>query len=167
MASTNKTTNLELNNWIGGDRSQREDFNSDNEKIDIWAGEVNSQLNDFANNKQDKIEDTGWIDLTLNEGIIARSGLNPQIRRIGKQVFLRGAILAKCLSTTNNLAMFTIPSGFLPSKLIEFTSISALLYNINSYILYTTGVVYAKIDTATTNDAHYFYLSDCPSWLVD
>lgn len=50
MASTNKTTNLELNNWIGGDRSQREDFNSDNEKIDTWAGRVNSQLNENVQN---------------------------------------------------------------------------------------------------------------------
>ena len=62
MASSEKTTNLQLNNWIGSDRSQREDFNADNEKIDAWAGEVNSQLNDITqnisnleNDKQDKL----------------------------------------------------------------------------------------------------------------
>ena len=46
MSSTNKTTNLNLNQWEGTDRSQRTDFNEDNKKIDAWAGEVNSQLNE-------------------------------------------------------------------------------------------------------------------------
>ena len=45
MSSTNKTTNLGLNQWIGSDRSKREDFVDDNKKIDDWAGQVNTQLN--------------------------------------------------------------------------------------------------------------------------
>lgn len=44
MSSTNKTTNLELNDWLPNDTSKREDFNNDNYKIDEWAGKVNSQL---------------------------------------------------------------------------------------------------------------------------
>lgn len=34
MGSTNKTANLRLNSWIGSDKPQRADFNSDNEIID-------------------------------------------------------------------------------------------------------------------------------------
>ena len=34
MSSTNKTTNLKLNSWIGSDLPQREDFNRDNSIID-------------------------------------------------------------------------------------------------------------------------------------
>lgn len=34
MSSTNKTTNLNLNSWIGSDKPQMADFNSDNEIID-------------------------------------------------------------------------------------------------------------------------------------
>ena len=34
MASTNKTTNYELNQWLGNDYIKREDFNNDNELID-------------------------------------------------------------------------------------------------------------------------------------
>lgn len=34
MSSTNKTSNLQLNSWIGSDKPKREDFNSDNEIID-------------------------------------------------------------------------------------------------------------------------------------
>lgn len=34
MSSTNKTQRLGLNSWIGSDKPQRIDFNTDNEKID-------------------------------------------------------------------------------------------------------------------------------------
>lgn len=34
MSSTNKTTNLQLNSWIGADKPQREDFNRDNRILD-------------------------------------------------------------------------------------------------------------------------------------
>lgn len=34
MSSTNKTSNLRLNSWIGSDKPQRTDFNYDNEIID-------------------------------------------------------------------------------------------------------------------------------------
>lgn len=34
MSSTNKTTNLKLNSWIGADKPQREDFNRDNGILD-------------------------------------------------------------------------------------------------------------------------------------
>lgn len=34
MSSTNKTTNLRLNSWIGSDKPKRVDFNYDNEVID-------------------------------------------------------------------------------------------------------------------------------------
>lgn len=111
--------------------------------------------------------DTGWIDLVLNSGIIARTGATPQIRRIGKQVFLRGAILAKCLSNTSNIALFAIPAGFIPNKLVEFTSISALSLFVDCYILQSNGTVNARISAVTTNESHYFFLDDCASWLVD
>lgn len=35
MSSTNKTSNLQLNSWIGSDKPKREDFNTDNEIIDM------------------------------------------------------------------------------------------------------------------------------------
>ena len=38
MASTNKTTNLKLNNWIGSDKPKREDFVNDNNIIDTKLG---------------------------------------------------------------------------------------------------------------------------------
>ncbi len=45
MSSTNKTTNLGLNSWIGSDKPRREDFNLDNSIIDTKLGE---HLNDTS-----------------------------------------------------------------------------------------------------------------------
>lgn len=39
MGSTNKTGELELNQWIGSDVPKMEDFNKDNEIIDKILGE--------------------------------------------------------------------------------------------------------------------------------
>lgn len=39
MSSTNKTTYLGLNSWLGTDKPQRADFNTDNELIDTAIGE--------------------------------------------------------------------------------------------------------------------------------
>lgn len=38
MPSTNKTTNLSLNQWVESDRPMRNDFNSDNAKLDLAIG---------------------------------------------------------------------------------------------------------------------------------
>ena len=38
MASTNKTTRLQLNSWVASDKPKMEDFNSDNAIIDQSLG---------------------------------------------------------------------------------------------------------------------------------
>ena len=43
MASTNKTANLQLNSWLATDKPKREDFTSDNLKIDTA---VTNHIND-------------------------------------------------------------------------------------------------------------------------
>ena len=44
MASTNKTENIGLNQWVASDPVLREDFNADNAKIDAALGAVNDTL---------------------------------------------------------------------------------------------------------------------------
>ncbi len=41
---------------------------------------------------EDKIKDTGWVDLELLAGRIATSTMRPQVRRIGNIVYIRGAV---------------------------------------------------------------------------
>ncbi len=53
MSSTNKTPYLELNNWVGSDKPKREDFNEDNNILDLTIGEhlENSNLHTTAAEK--------------------------------------------------------------------------------------------------------------------
>ena len=69
----------------------------------------------------ENIYDTGWIDLTLNSGFTPNSNNEPKIRRIGKQVFLRGEFTWDAPSTSSSFAVaFSIPSGFIPSYEVDF-----------------------------------------------
>ena len=47
MSSTNKTEKLGLNIWVGSDRSQRTDFNSDNQKIDDFAKQISNKISEI------------------------------------------------------------------------------------------------------------------------
>ena len=53
MSSTNKTSNLKLNSWIGSDKPQREDFNRDNSIIDniVSTHHSNSEIHTTADEK--------------------------------------------------------------------------------------------------------------------
>ena len=49
MASTNKTTTLQLNQWVATDPVLREDFNSDNTKIDTSIRNINTNVTSLGN----------------------------------------------------------------------------------------------------------------------
>ena len=91
MSSTNKTTNLKLNKWIGTDRSAREDFNNDNDLIDKFAGEVTASLKDVAhkngaiqiNLNSEKISGKTVNDLVRYEGVIPSNANLNEYRTIG------------------------------------------------------------------------------------
>ena len=70
---------------------------------------------------EEKIADTGWIDLEWTsdfENYNNYSGVNPQYRRIGKEVYLRGtATPTKDIpGSATESTMFNLPEGVRPSK---------------------------------------------------
>lgn len=70
---------------------------------------------------EEKIADTGWIDLKWTsdfENYNNYSDLNPQYRRIGKEVYLRGvATPAEDIpGSAREITMFNLPEGVRPSK---------------------------------------------------
>lgn len=52
MPSSNKTSNLNLNSWIGSDKPKRDDFVSDNQKIDSAYGSVQNTLQTHCSNTE-------------------------------------------------------------------------------------------------------------------
>lgn len=70
---------------------------------------------------EEKIADTGWIDLKWTsdfENYNNYSDVNPQYRRIGKEVYLRGvATPAEDIpGSATEITMFNLPEGVRPSK---------------------------------------------------
>ena len=70
---------------------------------------------------EEKIADTGWIDLKWTrdfENYNNYSDNNPQYRRIGKEVYLRGVATPTedIPGSATEITMFNLPEGVRPSK---------------------------------------------------
>lgn len=63
--------------------------------------------------------DSGWVILPLGSGYTA-SGETPMIRRIGKQVQIRGRISGSVTNAMGNTVVATVPAGFVPSTLTMY-----------------------------------------------
>ena len=86
---------------------------------------INNALG-FATEKSFHEVDTGWIDIPLNDGFIARENHTPQYRKIGNKVYLRGQIV-KTLEG-NGINITTLPVGFSPTIPCQKTGLSGYLF---------------------------------------
>ena len=73
MSATNKTSYLGLSSWLGSDKPQRTDFNSDNEKIDAFASEHTTDLQCHLSE-----EDREKFDLPYYYGVYFGNGEQKQ-----------------------------------------------------------------------------------------
>ena len=61
--------------------------------------------------------DTGWVDITLASGFSPAAGASPQVRRVGKEVHVRGQVQRTTGSfPVGELVAGTVPAGFLPPR---------------------------------------------------
>ena len=61
--------------------------------------------------------DTGWVGITLASGFSPGAGAPPQVRRVGKEVHVRGQVQRTTGSfPVGELVAGTVPAGFLPSR---------------------------------------------------
>ena len=102
------------------------------------------------------IEDTGWIDLVLQNGTTQRNGnqYKPQVRRIGKIVYMKGQV--NIPAHTSDIAIANIPLGYRPAWETIMPA-----FNGTNWID-TKGVIWVGVNnTATTNQKIY------SSWTID
>lgn len=90
---------------------------------------------------EEKIEDTGWIDLEFSSDFENYNGTasnNPKYRKIGKVVMLQGIAtpVEKTPADSSQLELFTIPEEIRPSKvfyqLCQGTSSNKWLLTVNT-----------------------------------
>lgn len=94
-------------------------------------------LEQDVNELKGLLNDTGWKNLTLENGVEAYStNQRPQYRKIGKVVFIRGAvknILAK------DTVIATLPDGFRPSNSIPYVQNTSM--RTGNFAMYSRMIV--------------------------
>lgn len=74
MSSTNKTKKLGLNSWIGSDKPERTDFNTDNEKIDKALSEhTEDAVVHINDNERDKWNNYMFTGMYYGDGTAKRT----------------------------------------------------------------------------------------------
>lgn len=116
------------------------------EEINSSLKDNTQNINNLKNNKQDKLEDSGWISIPLAEGV--NNYDNAEYRKIGKQFELSGRVNG--ISGTNG-TIGTLPSGFRPHKAEIF--LCSLKYGRNAMVsVSTSGVITIYAENAITAD---------------
>lgn len=123
-----------------------------------------------------KLMDSGWINCTLNTGSFTRYNNDipqPQVRKIGKQVYLRGEakpVVAVTPETDSDTVIATIPSGYRPAQRKQFLMQGSGAYRWMMSI-HTDGRIaisrYSNSTTANMNIAAGSWLCCHAQWLID
>lgn len=108
--------------------------------------------------------DSGWVDVTVNGGFAAQGTLEPQVRRLGRVVFMRWGWSNTGISAEGAFTVGTIPAGFRPGQ--EVHAFVASHTSVDTYhasgVITSTGDVILKSSSKVGN----YYLFDSFSWTV-
>lgn len=123
-----------------------------------------------------KLMDSGWVNCSLNTGSFTRYSNDipqPQVRKIGKQVYLRGEakpVVAVTPASDSDTVIATIPSGYRPSERQQFIMQGSGAYRWMMSI-HTDGRIaisrYTNSTTANMNIAAGTWLCCHAQWLID
>lgn len=94
--------------------------------------------------------DTGWVDLTLVNGWTVDSGLTPQVRRVGRQVRIRGRV------TGGSGAIATLDPQFRPDAQHQSAIRDGSGNNLGVIIVSTAGAITAGTATRPNIDTGWF-----------
>ena len=111
-----------------------------------------------------KEEDTGWRDLEIVNGSAYSNDQIPQIRRIGKQVSIRGALKG---ITAEYTSLVKIPNDCIPSQTHSFTCPGSGKRHNRFQLDYASKTIVfnsTSLDIALTEDNWYPL---CTTYFVD
>ena len=128
MASTNKTANLKLSQYVNSDRpSYLQDYNEDMLKIDNGFSNIN-------------IKETNWLKLPVNEqSYYSDINTNVSVKRIGNVVYCTGNVKNRRKNEATDYNLFIIPEGYRPARdvqnnFIAFSSVTVINRTSSTYI---------------------------------
>lgn len=108
MASTNKTANLKLSQYVNSDKpSYLQDYNEDMLKIDNGFSNIN-------------IKETNWLKLQVNEqSYYSDNNTNVSVKRIGNVVYCSGIVNNRRKNEATDYNLFIIPEGYRPARVAQ------------------------------------------------
>lgn len=113
-----------------------------------------STYDGYATSKQDKISDTGWVNITLASDVsVGTLGGTPQYRKVGNHVFIRGGY--KGTKGSGTLTLGTLPTGVRPlNNVYDFNSIGGTRIA-RTYVNTSGNIVLEWVWTLQANPAAY------------
>ena len=134
MASTNKTTTLDLSQFVGTDKPDwLTDYNEDMEKIDTWATTANSDINAANNNASGAKTTAEAASQTANAATTSAAQANTAVQNLLTSLnWVRGTI-------TNPTANIFQTTGFVceyqpGTKLLNVYGSASFIQNISDAI---------------------------------
>ena len=128
MASTNKTANLKLSQYVNSDRpSYMQDYNEDMLKIDNGFSKIN-------------MKETNWLKLPVNEQSYYSDNItNVSVKRIGNVVYCTGRCESRRKNEATDYNIFIIPEGYRPARDMQnnfnaFSSVTVINRTTSTYI---------------------------------
>ena len=137
MASTNKTTTLDLSQFVGTDKPDwLTDYNEDMEKIDTWATTADSDINAANNNASGAKTTAEAASTAANNAVSSAASANTAVQNILTSLnWTRGTIASP---TANIFSSITMTGEYQPgTKLLN---------------VYGTGVFQQSISSAIPSD---------------
>lgn len=128
MASTNKTANLKLSQYVNSDKpSYLQDYNEDMRRIDNGFSNIN-------------IKETNWLKLSVNEqSYYTDPNTNVSVKRIGNVVYCTGFVNSRRKNEATDYNLFIIPVGYRPARDVQnnfaaFRSVTVINRTTSTYI---------------------------------
>ena len=78
---------------------------------------------------KEKMEDTGWKNVSMNEGYTSSQNLPMQYRIKNKVLYLQGVIITEDVFSNSNTYVFEIPNVELPRNCFVHAEISGSEYS--------------------------------------
>lgn len=149
-------------------RAQIGDFSNTTEDLHLRATTGDLRLVAAGNVYIDAVAvdntDSGWINCTLIGGWTNVSGRTAQYRRIGKKVYLRGAVRNSSYGN-NNTAFWNVPTGYrlLRAGWLASTSCGVFLASTPGAVIASSVTQMIAFDGATASGTVYVNLDNI-SW---
>lgn len=84
----------------------------------------------MAKTYEEKLQDTGWKNVSMNEGYTSSENLPMQYRIKNKVLYLQGVIITEDVFPSSNAYVFKVPNIKLPRNCFFHTEISGSEYSI-------------------------------------